>query len=126
MTANLNPKLQPPMESINTSSYRIISAASINANVIKNGAGNIYMMVLHNGAASARFIKLYNKATTPVPASDTPIATILIPAGQTLIIQPAIGWSFSNGIAYTITQLVTDTDATAVVLNDVVANILYA
>ena len=34
MTASLNPKLQPPMESINTSSYRIISAATINANVV--------------------------------------------------------------------------------------------
>lgn len=126
MTANLSPKLQPPMESINTSSYRIISAASINANVIKASAGSIYLMVLHNGAAASRFIKLYNKATAPVPATDVPVATILIPQGQTIIIQPAIGWSFSTGISYVITGAVADTDTTNCVLNDVVANVLYA
>ena len=126
MTASLNPKLQPPMESINTSSYRIISAATINANVIKVSAGNIYLMVLHNGAAVSRFLKLYNKATTPVVATDVPVATILIPQGQTIIIQPAIGWSVNAGISYVITGAVADIDNTPCALNDVVANILYA
>lgn len=35
---------------------------------------------VYNTAASPRFLQIYSKSTTPVPGTDTPIATFVIPA----------------------------------------------
>lgn len=108
-------------------SARIASAATTNATSVKASAGNLYSMELSNTSAAVKFFKLYNKATAPTVGTDTPVHTILIPAGATL----QLCWDmnpkrFSTGIAYAITGAKADTDATAVAADDVHGSMNYA
>ena len=105
---------------------RIASAASTNATSVKASAGGVYHIVAANMATSARFLKLYDKASAPTVGTDTPIATIYLPANGGFAELFDIPMGFTTGIAYAITALVADTDTTAVALNDIHGFILYA
>jgi hypothetical protein len=98
----------------------INSAASTNATSVKGSAGTLYGITCSNGGAAAAFVKLYNKATAPTVGTDTPVLTIPIPAsGVTTLNLGELGHRFSTGIALAITNLVADSDATAVAANQV-------
>lgn len=105
--------------------HRLLSAATTNLTSVKTSQGRIHQLHLHNSSAAAKFVKLYDKASAPNPAADTPVATIPIAAGATVILRYEGDMRFDLGIAYGITNLVADTDATAVAANDVVLNMLY-
>ena len=105
---------------------RIASAATTNATSVKASAGGVYHIVAANMATSARFLKLYDKASAPTVGTDTPIATIYLPANGGFAELFDIPMGFTTGIAYAITALVADTDTTAVALNDIHGFILYA
>lgn len=105
---------------------RVMSAATTNATSLKASSGNVYGIHLHNSGAAAAFFKLYNKASAPTVGTDTPVTTISLSAGQRVDYDNATGMSFSTGIAYAITNLVADTDTTAVTLNQVTGHLLYA
>lgn len=107
--------------------FRLLSAAGINASVVKASAGRVYGYSIFNTSASAKYVKLYNKATAPVPASDTPLRTIMIPAGGIAAFHIGQGLGgFTNGIALVSTGAVADTDSTAVVANDLIIQVDYA
>lgn len=105
--------------------YRLLSAATTNLTSVKASQGRIHQLHLHNSSAAAKFVKLYDKASAPVLAADTPVATIPIAAGATVILKYEGDMRFDTGIALAVTNLVADTDATAVAANDVVLNMLY-
>lgn len=105
---------------------RIASAVGTNATSVKATAGAVYHIVAANMATSARFLKLYDKASAPTVGTDTPIATIFLPANGGFAELFDIPIGFSTGIAYAITGLVADTDTTAIALNDIHGFILYA
>lgn len=105
---------------------RVMSAATTNATSLKASSGNVYGIHLHNSGAAAVFFKLYNLAVAPTVGTSTPVTTISLSAGQRVDFDNVTGMAFSTGIAYAITNLVADTDTTAVALNQVTGHLLYA
>lgn len=109
------------------------SAASNNATSVKASAGNVYSLQAFNfNTSSVRFLKLYNKASSPNPASDTPVMTIPIPAGNTanqpggvVFSGPACGIAFSAGIAFALVGGQGDSDNTSIGSGDVCLNLVY-
>jgi hypothetical protein len=117
-----------PATSGGLSSFRLLSAATVNLTSVKGSAGQVYGWTITNASAAMKFVKLYNKATAPVISTDAALIlhTIAIPAGQVTTLAPDQGIAFSAGIGLTVTGGVGDTDATAVAANDVIVNLLYA
>lgn len=114
--------------SLSFTSARITASATSNTSTnVKASAGNLYSVVLSNTSASAKFFKFYNKATAPTVGTDTPIWTMLLPAGTTTVINLDMNpMRFATGIGYGITGAVADNDTTALVANDVVGILNYA
>jgi hypothetical protein len=105
-------------------SNHTISSASTNAKVVKSSKGIWLGGVFANTTGSYKFVKLYDKATAPTVGTDIPKFTIGIPANwsREISIPPVV---FQNGLAMAIVTGAADTDATAVAVNDVTADILY-
>lgn len=108
-----------------TSTHHRISTNDTNLVNVKNSAGSVTSIEISNFDTVPVFFKLYNKASAPVLASDTPIKTIMIPAGQTIILDKTIYYRLSSGISFALTGGITDTDTTAVAENKTVINISY-
>lgn len=104
---------------------RLLSAATTNATSVKASAGQVFGWYLRNAAAYDVFLKLYNKASAPTVGTDTPFMTIPIPTLAAANVEIANGVAFGTGIAFAITKVVTDADATAVALNDLVVNLFW-
>lgn len=105
---------------------RLLSAANTNATLVLPHSGQVGGWYLFNSAAYTVYLKLYNSATIPTAGAGTPVMTIGIPAGAGANVAFTRGISFSAGIGYTITKLPADNDATVVVANDLIVNLLYA
>lgn len=96
------------------------SAATTNATSVKASAGTLYAVTCSNAGAAAAFVKLYNKASAPTVGTDVPVLTIPIPASSVVSINLGEnGQRFTTGIALAITNLVADTDTTAVAASQV-------
>jgi hypothetical protein len=104
---------------------RVAAAASTNATSTKASAGQLYGYALYNNTAAAKFFKFYNKASSPTVGTDTPVFTVIIPASSGANIEWSTGIPFATGIAYAITNLVADSDTTAVAANDVHGFFIY-
>jgi hypothetical protein len=114
-----------PASATNTNAT-LNSAATTNATSVKASGGGVYAVTASNSGAAAAFIKLYNKATAPTVGTDTPVLTIPVPASGVANVQfGAIGQRFSTGIAFAITNLIADTDTTAVAANQVKVMVSY-
>jgi hypothetical protein len=101
---------------------RLISAASTNATSVKASAGQLGFIFAVNLNAAVRYLKLYNKASAPTVGTDTPIATLPIPASTTgagFVLPIPGGVNFSTGIAYAVTTGVADSDTAAVAANEI-------
>ncbi len=107
------------------SATKVISAAGLNATVMKASLGSIYWMSLSNNSAAWRYVKIYNMSTAPVVGTNTPAFVIGIPPGTTIIQANAVGMRFSLGIAIAITAGIADTDTTAIGANEVVVSLNY-
>lgn len=106
--------------------YRKLATADTNAAVIKASAGRVYGYSISNQSAAAKFVKLYNKASAPTVGTDTPVRTIMIPAGAVSNYHINAGLSFPTGIAIAATGAITDADTTALAANDLAINVDYA
>jgi hypothetical protein len=104
---------------------RVVSAASTNATNVKSAAGQVYGWYLSNLNAAARYVKLYNKATAPTVGTDTPLLTLMVPAGGAANMEFTNGIAFGTGIGFATTTGSADSDTGAVALGDVVVNLLY-
>lgn len=102
-----------------------MAAATTNSTLIKTGPGEIEGFVLTNTSAAVKYVKLYDKATAPVVGTDIPILTIAIPVTSSIVLSDRNRVEFENGLGLGITTLGLDTDTTAVVANDVIAQIFY-
>lgn len=102
---------------------RVHSANSTNLTSVVTAATPVYCLFMGNSGGTHAFLKLYDKATAPVLASDTPFATILIPANLTVDVE--IDAFFTNGIAYAITGGAGDTDTVAVAAGQVSGLIIH-
>ena len=114
-----------PSTSGGLSISRVVSAASTNATSAKASAGQVYGWYLSNSNAANRYFKLYNKASAPTVGTDTPVMTIMIPAGGAANVLGATGIAFGTGIAYALTTGAADSDTGAVAANEIIANVFY-
>jgi len=105
------------------------SANSTNATSVKNSAGAIFNMIIHNthsgGANNAIAFRLYNKSTAPVVGTDVPMIVIHVSANSSKEINFTSGITFTNGIAYSITDGDALLDATVVTADGVQVYIGY-
>ena len=113
----------------NWTPHRLMSAASTNATNVKGSAGAVGFIFAANLNAAVRYLKLYNKATAPTVGTDTPIATLPIPAatvGAGFVIPIPGGVAFTNGISYALTTGYADSDTGAVAANEIFVFLGYA
>jgi len=113
----------------NWSQARLLSAATTNATSVKASAGAVGFIYAINLNAAVRYLKLYNKASAPTVGTDTPVATLAIPASTTgagFMLPIPGGVAFSTGIAYATTTGVADADTAAVAANEILLWIGYA
>ncbi|MBA3588195.1 hypothetical protein [Methylibium sp.] len=108
---------------------RLISAATTNATSVKASAGALGFIYAVNLNAAVRYLKLYNKASAPTVGTDTPVATLPIPAsttgaGFTLAIPG--GLAFTTGIAYAVTTGAADSNTAAVAASEIFLLLGYA
>jgi hypothetical protein len=109
-----------------STTHHAISAATTNATSVKATAGNINNIVVSNASVTAKYFKLYNLAAAPTVGTSTPIATVLVPAGQTVSVDCGpFGIRCATGIAYALTGGITVADTTAVALNDLSVAMTY-
>lgn len=104
---------------------KVLSAATTNATLIKATVGKVVAWDLGNNGAGWAYLKFFNKATAPVPGTDIPVMTVPIPPGGSSVFPTPVGEQFATGIGYSITGAPTDTDTTAVAVNQVVGFIGY-
>lgn len=108
------------------SANMLSSAATTNATSVKASAGTMYAINCSNVGAAAAFVKLYNKASAPTVGTDVPVITIPVPpSGIASLTLSELGQRFTTGIALAITNLVADTDATAVAAAQVKVMVSY-
>jgi hypothetical protein len=107
--------------------YHALSLASTNNTVVKATPSSVGLITVHhvgNGNTN-RFCKIYNKATTP-SASDTPILTLVVHPGATVVIVPAIPLFLDKGLSYRMTANYADSDNTAISAGELAINIAHA
>ena len=86
----------------------------------------MWSVVASNSNAAIRYLKLYNKASAPTVGTDVPVLTLAIPATGSLNIHGGSnGIRFGTGIAWALTTLSTDADATAVAATEIKVAISY-
>ena len=108
-----------------TVKYARVLDAQVAGGVIQVGVSTVNTLIVGNVAAAARYLKLYDKATAATVA-DTPILTLMIPAGAAFIVNPVPALHFALGLTYRCTTLPADADATAPTAGDVVLNVGFA
>lgn len=124
--ANMPAVTSAPMASVGCSVHKtIVSAASTNAGLVKNGATVLHWLNVANASASWRWLKLYNKTVAPTVGTDIPALTIGIPPNNSINVANAVAARFAIGLAYAITAGPADSDATAIGANEVVAAFSY-
>lgn len=110
-----------------TSRFKLISAATTNATLIRTGVAKLGWLIVGNVGATVAYVKLYDKATAPTVGTDVPFATYMIPGSTTggvpQIIPVRLPVQLGLGLA--ITGLPADADATAVALAQVVVNLSF-
>lgn len=105
---------------------KLISAATTNATSVKASAAGIGMLSAYNASASIRYLKVYNKASAPTVGTDTPVHTIVLPAGANTVVPiPALGLRLSTGFSIAITGGLADSDTTAIGASEVIVNWEY-
>lgn len=107
-----------------------ISAASNNATIIKNSAGNVYTFSVINTTASLKYIRFYDVASGPTCTSATGIVFYSpIPASTTnpvpLTWAAPVGKGFQTGIGFCLTGAAGTTDNTSTAAGDVIVNYDY-
>lgn len=114
------------LQNPNTSSSNLNSANTTNATLVKGSAGSVFTVVATNNGAAVAFLKLYNKVTAPTVGTDVPLLVVSVPAnGVPVTIDSALGMRFTAGIGFGITNLIADSDTTAVAANQVKVKIDY-
>lgn len=108
--------------------YYLLSAASNNATNLKASAGMVGGFQFFNLNAAACYVKFYDKASSPNPASDTIVKSILVPGatasvGAGTVSMNSVGWTFSTGISFAVVTGISSTNNTGVAASEVIVNI---
>lgn len=106
--------------------HHLISAATTNSTLVKATALTINSLVVSNNGAAVAYFKLYSKNTAPTVGTDTPVLTMLIPIGGTVVYDCGpCGWRLAAGTGYGISGGIAIADTTAVAVSQVSVHIVY-
>ena len=105
--------------------YHLVSAATTNATVVKNAAGQLFGWFIYNNATTMRKVAFHNSASAPTAGASI-FFTINIPGSSAANAFSETGIAFSAGIAFTTVTDVADNGTTAVSLSDLTINLFYA
>lgn len=103
--------------------HQSVLAATTNPVLVRNGAINVGGGSVANTSAADIWLKLYNKNAVPLPASDIPVLTVRVPAGQQVSLKnfiPSQGLRLTAGLAYLVTGAASKTDTTAIAAGSVI------
>lgn len=111
----------------NTAALLASCAATTNSTLVSSVPVDVYAIIATNTTASVKFLKLYNRATAPTVGVAFPIMTIALqPNNVPTVINIPGGMYFNVGLAYALTGLAAQSDATALAAGDVVGlNLIY-
>lgn len=108
------------------SALHLVSAATTNATVVKASAGKVLGWYFVNTTAAFVFVKLHNQTTTPTAGTGV-VRTIGIPPnGVADFYSEGGAFTFATGIGLTTVTGAADADATAVGLNAIVGELVFA
>lgn len=116
------------VENDGTNAFSLLAAATTNATLVKTGPGRLFCIFAVNVNAAVRYLKFYDTNRKPDAGTGTPIRRYAIPASTTglgFVIAPTIPMGFQQGLAFTMTTGVADTDTTALTANDVTLTLEY-
>ena len=108
-----------------SSRTHLISAATTNAASIKATAGKVLGWSFSNTNATWRYVKLHNIATAPTAGTGVSLTIAIPPNGVSNFFSEG-GITFTTGIGITTVTGAADADATAVGLNDIVGELIWA
>ena len=83
------------------------ATATTNATLVKASPGTIFNIIAHNtdqGVGHSHHLRFYNLNRLPVVGTDVPMTVIHLPAGESKEINFTSGITFTDGIAYSITE----------------------
>lgn len=115
-----------PSRPVKPLTFSLNSAATTNATSVTSAVSMAYSVTASNSGAAAAFVKIYDKASAPTVGTDHPL--LVVPVGASGVVNldiGALGITFANGIAVAVTNLVADTDTTAVAANQVKVVLSY-
>lgn len=108
------------------STTKINSANSTNSTLVQRLATTLFAVNATNNGGAAAFVKLYDKATAPVVGIDVPVLVVPVPAAGVVSLNMGdLGSMFSLGLGIAITNLIADSDTTAVAANQVKVSLSY-
>jgi hypothetical protein len=107
------------------SAQHLVSAATTNATLVKNAAGKVLGWYFSNTTAAWVYVKLHNQSTTPTAGSGV-VRTIGIPPNDSASWFSEGGITFTAGIGLTTVTGAADADTTAVTLNAIVGELVWA
>lgn len=109
-----------------SSALHLVSAATTNPTVVKASAGKVLGWSLSNTTAAWVYVKLHNQTTAPTAGTGV-VRTIGIPPnGNSEFFSEGGAFTFATGIALTTVTGAADADATAVGLNAIVGELVWA
>jgi hypothetical protein len=116
---------QVPHTAGGLTTYTLISAATNNAQSVKATAGQLYAYQLFNNGASPVYVKFFNKNSAPAVGTDTPVKTVMVPAGGGANMEWTNGVAFAAGIAICCVTGIAPLNNTVVAADQVAINIDY-
>lgn len=105
--------------------YRLVSAATTNANLILAEKCTLHGMLFINTSGADKFVKIYDSKVAPVVGTTTPLITIPVLANNGSGITLEMGIGIESGLGIAITGAAGDADTTAVGAGDVIAQVFY-
>jgi hypothetical protein len=105
--------------------YHLIGAASTNATVVKNSAGQLFGWYLYNGGAAALKVAFHNASSAPTAGASV-FFTIMVPPGAAANAFTEIGIAFSTGISITTVTGIADSNNTAIAASELMINLFYS
>lgn len=108
-----------------SSATHLVAAATTNSTLVKNAAGKVLGWFFANTTAAWVYVKLHNQATAPTAGTGV-VRTIGIPPNGVSSFFSEGGITFTTGIGLTTVTGAADADATAVALNAIVGELVFA
>lgn len=116
------------MEAESTTPFSLLSAANTNQTLVAAGPRVLVSIHAVNVNAAVRYLKFYDLKGAPIAGTGIPVRRYGIPgltSGNGFVLAPPIPMKFVNGIAFTITTGVADTDVTGPSANDIILTLEY-